>query len=68
MVRRSINEIFQERMRKGKSRSDLFAEIDSVRPDGFITVSELWGWLKYQGLRLSEDEVGQFLAMFMDQD
>lgn len=60
--------MIQVQLKKGKSRNDIFKEIDSVRPDGYITLVELQGWLKYQGVKLPEDDVHYLISAYMDQD
>jgi hypothetical protein len=68
MVKKSINEALLARIRQGKKKTDLFREIDSTKPDGFITVDELWGWLRFQGLTLSQDDIRIFVASYVDND
>lgn len=52
-----ISDVIHMKMKKGKTRNEIFNEIDSVRPDGLITVSELQKWLRYCGVDIPEEDV-----------
>lgn len=64
-----ILDVFQNQIKKGQTRQQLFNEIDSVNPDGFLTVKEMSRWLiRYKDLPLSEEEIAQVLMFYMDVD
>lgn len=68
MTKQQINNILQSQIRAGRKKTELFKEIDSIKPDGYITVKELYGWLQFKGMDTNVNEIQRFVQIYMDQD
>ncbi|CAD8068862.1 unnamed protein product [Paramecium primaurelia] len=65
-IHNSIYDLLKRKLSYGKSVQELFMEIDSVKPDGQLTIDELQKYFQQNSLLIPIAQLRDFLKFYMD--